>query len=115
MGKGEGVPGLAMSRSLGDTKVHAVGVLSEPSIQTSIEFTFGNILVLASDGLWEKINSEGVVAAALHAHGDSEAAALGLAVEARSRWLREGGDVDDITVLVVHATPDNDGDSSVFS
>ena len=49
----EDIPGLAMSRSFGDTVAASVGVTAIPE-QT--EFTLGpedKVIVLASDGVWE--------------------------------------------------------------
>lgn len=106
--QGYHLPGLSMSRALGDTQVHSVGVLSEPSIHTSIEFAPGSVLVVASDGIWEKVGTHDAVVNALSSEGDPDAAAVGLVVDARSRWLRCGGDVDDITAVVVHAVPNVD-------
>jgi serine/threonine protein phosphatase PrpC len=55
------VPGLAMSRSLGDTVAHAAGVSSEPEFY---EHTFQEVdkyLVLATDGLWEFMEDQEVM------------------------------------------------------
>jgi len=56
------VPGLAMSRSLGDVVAHTVGVSSEPEV---FEYTLDSardvFLVLATDGLWEFMSDAEVV------------------------------------------------------
>lgn len=56
------IPGLAMSRSLGDTVAHSAGVISEPEIRMEIidpeKMAF---LVVASDGLWEFMTDQDVV------------------------------------------------------
>ena len=57
------VPGLAMSRSLGDVVAHSAGVSSEPEF---FEHEFNQnqhediILVMASDGLWEFMSDQEV-------------------------------------------------------
>lgn len=54
------VPGLAMSRSLGDAVAHTAGVSSEPDF-VEYEFSCGRedlILVMASDGLWEFMSDQ---------------------------------------------------------
>lgn len=56
----EDIPGLAMSRSFGDTVAGRVGVTAIPE-QT--EFTLGpedKVIVLASDGVWEFMENEEV-------------------------------------------------------
>lgn len=57
--KNKQVPGLAMTRSLGDFLAKSVGVTSEPEIKV-----FPNIsendkaIVIASDGIWDRIPNE---------------------------------------------------------
>ena len=56
----EEIPGLAMSRSMGDKVAHSVGVTAEPE---TLEFTLGlndKFLVIASDGVWEFLSNEDV-------------------------------------------------------
>ena len=54
-------PGLAMSRSIGDTLAHRVGVSNIPEI---MEFNISEVkpfaLVVASDGVWEFMSNEQV-------------------------------------------------------
>jgi serine/threonine protein phosphatase PrpC len=58
--KNEEIPGLAMTRSFGDQIAASVGVLAEPEI-TEWKFTNEDkFLILASDGVWEFIESEEV-------------------------------------------------------
>lgn len=59
--KDEDIPGLAMSRSIGDQVAARVGVTAEPEI---IEATFSSedkYILLASDGIWEFISNEEVI------------------------------------------------------
>lgn len=52
------LPGLAMSRALGDRLAHSVGVSSEPQ-HVQLELTPADkVIVLASDGVWEFITSK---------------------------------------------------------
>lgn len=56
----EDVPGLAMTRSFGDRVAATVGVVSEPEIK---EFDFheeDKFMLIASDGVWEFIESTDV-------------------------------------------------------
>lgn len=94
------MPALSMSRAIGDCQAHAVGVLCEPVVHSGIELRPGQILVLASDGIWEHMSAEETTSAIRHT--DPESAARQIVEMARSRWPAEGdGDVDDITAVVV--------------
>jgi serine/threonine protein phosphatase PrpC len=46
-------PGLAMSRSIGDTVAHSVGCSCEPDITHTVLTQQDKIVLLASDGIWE--------------------------------------------------------------
>lgn len=105
--KTEDAPGLAMSRSLGDSMAARLGVIALPgkgylelmSVYLSPEDAF---VVVASDGVWEFMSNEevvGIVAASL-AVGEKERCCERLIAEASTRWDREEGGKDDITALV---------------
>ena len=84
----EDVPGLAMSRSLGDYVAQSVGVTPEPEI---LEYEISQddlFLILASDGIWEFMPNEEVAKIALPFYGKSapEAAANALVKEAYKKW-----------------------------
>ena len=54
------IPGLAMSRSIGDTVAHSAGVISEPErIQYALHAA-DKMIIVASDGLWEFMTSQQV-------------------------------------------------------
>jgi len=95
------IPGLAMSRALGDVLAHQVGVTSEPDhsiveIQPQDKF-----IVLASDGVWEFISSKEAVDIVAQ-YDSAEESCRQLVDEAYQRWLtEEEGVVDDITAVVV--------------
>ena len=93
-------PGLAMSRALGDVVAHRAGVTSLPDISTHRLAPCDEIIIAATDGLWEFIdNDEAVNLAAKHA--TPAAACAALAAEAAARWVKEeDGVCDDITILV---------------
>jgi hypothetical protein len=56
------VPGLAMSRSIGDAVAHSAGVTTEPEFFTRPLTPRDRFLVSATDGLWEFLTDEEVVA-----------------------------------------------------
>jgi len=59
--KDEDVPGLAMSRSIGDIVSAKVGVISSPEISLYKISKNDKFLILASDGLWEFVSNEQAV------------------------------------------------------
>jgi serine/threonine protein phosphatase PrpC len=95
---GKMYPGIALSRTLGDTLAHQIGILAEPEVKT-VEFHDQRaFLIVASDGLWENFPPEKAVATAaeiIRTEG-AQAAALALA-----RRADEFTSPDDLTVLVV--------------
>lgn len=52
------IPGLAMSRSLGDGVAHSVGVSSVPEVTEFLTGPNDKFAVVASDGLWEFMSNE---------------------------------------------------------
>eukprot|EP00617_Octactis_speculum_P026339 CAMPEP_0185756434 /NCGR_PEP_ID=MMETSP1174-20130828/14868_1 /TAXON_ID=35687 /ORGANISM="Dictyocha speculum, Strain CCMP1381" /LENGTH=340 /DNA_ID=CAMNT_0028435397 /DNA_START=271 /DNA_END=1293 /DNA_ORIENTATION=- len=97
------IPGLAMSRSLGDTVAHSAGVISDPEITHSKLTSDTAFLVLASDGLWEFMDDQCVVdMVAQNQTDDTETICQKLIDEAKKRWMDEEEVVDDTTVILVH-------------
>ncbi|CAK4067864.1 unnamed protein product [Aphanomyces euteiches] len=95
------MPGLAMSRSFGDSIATSVGVISDPCV-TELDLTPGTFVVVASDGLWEFMPSEQVIdmcAKCISENQDPQTTCDMLVAEALERWLDEEDVVDDITVL----------------
>lgn len=99
--RGSQFPGLAMSRALGDLVARDLGVLSQPEVRVGVPFPPGSQLVVASDGVWETMPAEDA-ARCLASNRDPQVAALSLVEAARSLWP-EGGNIDDITAVVVAA------------
>lgn len=96
--RGQMFPGLSMSRSLGDVVAHQLGVRATPAVYI-VPLQPASCIILASDGVWHNMES-GEVAALADKAGSAPAAARRVATEAWHRWP-EGGDVDDVTVVVV--------------
>jgi len=101
------IPGLAMSRALGDVIAHNVGVSAEPDVLTKTLAANDKFIIIASDGVWEFIESEEaveIVASHLarpHLGLDLTGAAQVLCDEARKRWANEEHISDDITAVLV--------------
>ena len=84
----EDVPGLAMSRSLGDYVAQSVGVIPNPEM-LEYEITPDDLfMVIASDGVWEFMPNEEVAKISLpfYAKSAPEAAANALVKEAYKKW-----------------------------
>eukprot|EP01017_Pseudomicrothorax_dubius_P043321 TRINITY_DN7192_c0_g1_i2.p1 TRINITY_DN7192_c0_g1~~TRINITY_DN7192_c0_g1_i2.p1 ORF type:complete len:157 (+),score=41.44 TRINITY_DN7192_c0_g1_i2:40-471(+) len=98
------VPGLAMTRSLGDAVGARAGVSWMPEI---LEFPISpedKFLVIASDGVWEFIDNPEClkVVSAHYEKRDIEGACDHLLSESHRRWKEEEDYViDDITLIVV--------------
>lgn len=99
--RGGEYPGLSMARAFGDAEGRRVGVRCEPEVHT-VPFCPGSQLIIASDGVWEKIPAP-AVASLLHSASSTQgspALAAMLVAEARRLWPTDH-DIDDITAVVV--------------
>lgn len=97
------LPGLAMTRSFGDTVVERIGVISEPEV-TCIKLThFDRFCILASDGIWEFMSSGEVVnwIGRVRDKCSAQLAAEMIVEEAVRRWRKEDEVVDDTTTIVL--------------
>jgi len=98
---GEG-PGLAMARSIGDHLCAEVGVIAEPVVESYVLSPEDEILILASDGVWEFITNEEAMKI-VSQHKDASSGCTALIAEATARWRAEEGNYrDDITATVVY-------------
>lgn len=97
--QGSDFPGLAMARALGDLVAQDLGVRWEPEVCTGVPFAVGTSLVLASDGVWETTAAE-TVAGCVEQSKDPQQVAWSLVETSHARWP-QGGDIDDITAVVV--------------
>lgn len=100
----EDIPGLAMSRSFGDTVASSVGVNAIPE---QFEFLLGpedKVIVLASDGVWEFLTNEeaGSIILPFYLNKNAEKAAETLVRAAFKKWKQnESFTIDDITCIVI--------------
>lgn len=95
------VPGLAMSRSIGDQVSHTVGVISTPEIKQHEIGEDDLFVIWASDGVWEFISNEEAAEIVFKCLPDIEAAAKTLVLESESRWKIHETVVDDITCVIL--------------
>ena len=97
-------PGLAMSRSIGDTLAHKVGVSNIPEI---FEYNTSNVkpvaIIVASDGVWEFMNNEQVknILNKYRFNHDAYACSKEIVEKARQIWKGTSFAIDDITCVTV--------------
>ena len=94
------LPGLAMSRSVGDTVGKAAGVISTPEITTHVLTENDLFCIIASDGLWEFIESDEAVQM-VSKHEPPIKALDKCMAESRRRWLMHEVVTDDTTVCIM--------------
>ena len=114
------LPGLAMARSIGDHLVSSVGVIAEPEVRVfeldplpngevanTADLPDGDYFIcMASDGVWEFIESDDACALVLKFllkdKQDATLAVTKLIETAAAKWRQEEGDYrDDITAIVI--------------
>jgi serine/threonine protein phosphatase PrpC len=95
------VPGLAMSRSLGDDVAHTVGVSDIPEVTINkIEKDKDYFMIWASDGIWEFLDNKYIVNLINNNLPNLRECALKTVKAAISRWKNEEEVVDDITAVI---------------
>mmetsp|Transcript_22390 Transcript_22390/g.33360 ORF Transcript_22390/g.33360 Transcript_22390/m.33360 type:complete len:332 (+) Transcript_22390:288-1283(+) len=96
------IPGLAMTRSFGDSLAASVGVSCKPDIlEHDIKEGKDQFFILASDGVWEFISNQEAVDIVAKCKSPEEAAEA-LVAESTKRWQEEEDVIDDITATVVY-------------
>jgi len=96
------IPGLAMSRSLGDVVAHSAGVISEPEFtKYQLDPATDKFLVVATDGLWEFVDNQETVELVEAQPGPTDAVDV-LVTEAATRWMHEEQVIDDTTIIVAN-------------
>mmetsp|Transcript_12600 Transcript_12600/g.17879 ORF Transcript_12600/g.17879 Transcript_12600/m.17879 type:complete len:373 (+) Transcript_12600:107-1225(+) len=96
------VPGLAMSRSLGDAVAHTAGVISDPEFtECELNPESDKFLVVATDGLWEFVENSETIDMAVAQPTPDEAVDV-LVKEAGMRWMREEQVIDDTTIIIAN-------------
>ena len=102
--KNSEIPGLAMSRSLGDNLAHMVGVIAEPEIKTFEYDGNEKFILLASNGIWEFIDSDEsvrIIKDFYEKDMDAVGALNTIVREAFKRWKSEKDSIDDITTVLI--------------
>ena len=102
--KNDNIPGLAMSRSLGDSWGAMAGVSPIPDIkEIDIDGSTDWLIALGSDGVWEFVSNEyaGEVLMPYYTKKNAEGAGETLVKEAFLRWRSKTESmIDDITAVI---------------
>ena len=101
--KGDEGPGLAMSRSFGDSVGQSLGIIAEPEVKEYLIQKEDRALIIATDGLWEYTSNQ-EVADVVKKFLDKKdvnniiSELYNLSVE---NWQKENCNIDDITIICV--------------
>jgi len=109
----EWIPGLAMTRSIGDIILSDFGVIPVPEITHMHLTNEDSFVVVASDGIWQFMESQEVInfVGMLRNEGmDARVAAEALVREAVRRWRMNELVVDDATCVIVYLDENYEGD-----
>jgi hypothetical protein len=98
------VPGLAMTRSFGDSIVKEIGVIAVPEVYAVPLCAADRFVILASDGVFDFITTPEVVAivARMRDSATPQEAAEEVVKIACARWMDDDVDIDDISCAVVY-------------
>ena len=103
---GSDFPGLAMSRSFGDKLGKDIGVISEPLIVENNLNKTVKYIIIASDGIWEYMNSEQImnIGNMYYAMNDPDNFCKALIKKATELWEKNSTNIDDMTLIVIFFT-----------
>ena len=101
--KGDEGPGLAMSRSFGDSDGETLGIIAEPEVKEYLIKKEDKALIIGTDGLWEYTTNEEVVDVIKKYWVKKDVNIIinelyKLSVE---NWKKEHCTIDDITIICV--------------
>ena len=100
------LPGLSMSRSVGDVVAKRAGVICEPEVAVTTLSEEDQYLVLCSDGVTEFMTKDEIASTVHSSIASLSEACEQIVREARRRWVEaENNSSDDITIVVVRFRP----------
>ena len=108
--KGKKYPGIAMSRSIGDSVASEIGVWSIPEIKEFYVDDYYNFIVIGSDGLWEFLSNEKVSKYVCKCNHQDKMSSFveNLIQKARKKWEEFEEIIDDITVIFLYFKRDEE-------
>ena len=99
--EGKNYPGCAFTRSLGDGLAESIGVTAEPEMICRDLTVNDEVLILASDGIFEFLTNQEVIDMS-QSCGDPLKACQCLVEASYNQWLTYERRTDDITVIVCY-------------
>ena len=101
--KKEKAPGITITRCIGDSIAHKVGVIAVPEFIDFEITTEHKFIVLATDGVWEFMDNKKCMELIIPfwKQNDPKGACEQVVREALTLWRREDDVVDDITITIV--------------
>lgn len=127
--QGKKVPGLSISRTLGDSACRKIGIISDPICSNHTITDQDYFIVIASDGIWDVMDNIDVISfvesyrdrckkkvrASVQGHlvnPNNSSIAQMLCEEARVRWFsvvkEEGVSIDDISCVILEFKKNSD-------
>ena len=104
--KGDNIPGLSITRSLGDRIGKKIGMISNPVIN---EYTLNKsvkFIIIASSGVWKFIKEKEILNFGIKYYliNDPDNFCNIIANKASELWKQNTGNIDDITIIVIFFT-----------
>lgn len=96
------IPGTSFTRSLGDSIADKVGVFAEPEFFSKSITDQDEILVLASDGVFEFLQNQEIIDICAEFSEDPVEACEHVVDKAYHKWLDYENRTDDITVIILY-------------
>lgn len=98
-------PGIAFTRSIGDTIAHELGVISHPDVfNYKLNEQGHQIIIICSDGVTEWLDEKTCIKI-VSKYTETNTAAEALIKEARRLWLQHTDYVDDISAIIIMCKP----------
>ena len=107
--QGQDIPGLAISRSIGDQIAHSIGVSEKPEVLRFDLKPEHKFVVIASDGVWEFLSSQEIaqIVQPFFYKNNPEQAGNTIVRAAAKKWRQNDSVVDDITCITIFLEVDS--------
>ena len=94
-------PGVAFTRSIGDSIAHEVGVIARPDVVEYLLTENDRYLIICSDGVTQWMDEQSCMKIIHKNKNDMEKAAKELVKEATLRWTKQSDYIDDISAIIM--------------